>query len=58
MNNKHKTFNEKELDILNEISDENTIYEETQCGPQEEPIITEQKVDIKKWKMYKNNKKI
>jgi hypothetical protein len=58
MNNKHKTFNEREIDILNEISDENTIYEETQCGPQEEPIITELKVDTKKWKMYKNNKKI
>ena len=58
MNNKHKTFNEREIDILNEIRDENTIYEETQCGPQEEPIITELKVDTKKWKMYKNNKKI
>ena len=49
MNNKHKTFNEKEIDILNEISDENIIYEETQCGPQEEMIITEQKIDINKW---------
>jgi hypothetical protein len=57
MNNKHKTFNEREIDILNEISDENTIYEETQCGPQEEPIITELKVDTKKWKMFKSSKK-
>ena len=57
MNNKHKTFNEREIDILNELSDENTIYEETQCGPQEEPIITELKVDTKKWKMFKSSKK-
>ena len=57
MNNKHKTFNEREIDVLNEISDENTIYEETQCGPQEEPIITELKVDTKKWKMFKSSKK-
>ena len=57
MNNKHKTFNEREIDILNEISDENTIYEETQCGPQEEPIITELKVDTKKWKIFKSSKK-
>ena len=57
MNNKHKTFNEKEIDILNEMSDENVIYEETQCGPQEEMIITEHKIDIDKWRKYKNNKK-
>ena len=56
MNNKHKTFNEKEIDILNEISDENIIYEETQCGPQEEMIITEQKIDINKWRKYRKNK--
>ena len=47
MNNKHKTFNEKELDILNEISDKYTIYEETQCGPQEQPIVTETKIKSK-----------
>ena len=58
MNNKYKTFNEREKDILNEISSIDTIYEETQCGPQEEPIITEEHINLNQWKNYKKNKKM
>lgn len=46
MKKEYKTFNEKEKDILNEISDKDIIYEETQCGPQEQPIVTEQHLSI------------
>ena len=48
MKKNYKSFNEKEIDILNELSDENVIYEETQSGPQEEPIVQEQIINIKK----------
>ena len=41
MKRKLKTYNEKEIEILNEISDYNIIYDETQSGPQEEPIVQE-----------------
>ena len=54
MNKKHKTFNEKEIEILNEISDKTTIYDETQCGPQEEPFITEIKIDPEKYNKKDN----
>ena len=48
MKKHYKNFNEREIDILNEISDDNIIYEETQSGPQEEPIVQEQVINIKK----------
>ena len=41
MKRKERSFLEKEIDILNEISSEETIYEESQDGPQEEPIAKE-----------------
>ena len=47
-----KDYLEIQKEILNEISDENVIYEESQCGPQEEPYLKEYKLDIKKWKLY------
>lgn len=46
------TFIEQEIETLNEIADENIIYDESLCGPQEEPYPKEYKVDIKKWKLY------
>lgn len=52
------TFLQKEIDTLNEIADDYTIYDESQCGPQEEPYVKEYKVDIKKWKVYHQNKKL
>lgn len=55
MKRKEQSFLEKEIDILNEISSEETIYEESQDGPQEEPIAKEYHYDIKKWKKYKRN---
>lgn len=48
MKKHYKNFNEREIDILNEMSDDNIIYEETQSGPQEEPIVQEQVINIKK----------
>ena len=42
-----KDYLEIQKEILNEISDENIIYEEAQCGPQEEPYLKEYKLDIK-----------
>ena len=48
MKKHYKNFNEREIDILNEMSDDNFIYEETQSGPQEEPIVQEQVINIKK----------
>lgn len=50
-----KDYLEIQKEILNEISDENIIYEEAQCGPQEEPYLKEYKLDIKKWKLYHEN---
>ncbi len=50
-----KDYLEMQKEILNEISDENVIYEESQCGPQEEPYLKEYKLDIKKWKLYHEN---
>ena len=35
MKRKEQSFLEKEIDILNEISSEETIYEESQDGPHE-----------------------
>ena len=52
---KGSSFLEKEIDILNEISSEEIIYEESQDGPQEEPIVKEYRYDIKKWKEYKKS---
>ena len=51
MKKHYKNFNEREIDILNEISDDNIIYEETQSGPQEESIVQEQ-VKIKQIKAF------
>lgn len=47
----------KEKKILNDISDENIIYEETQIGPQEEPFLFEFHVDLEAWEKYKNKNK-
>ena len=35
--------------MLNEISDENIIYEESQTGPQEEPTLQEIRLRIDEW---------
>lgn len=50
------TFLNKEKNILNEIAEENIIYDETQTGPQEEPYLFEYHVDVKKWRKYHRQK--
>lgn len=55
MRKKEQSFLEKEIDILNEISSEEIIYDESQDGPQEEPIAKEYHYNKKKWKEYKKN---
>ena len=47
---------EKEKDILNEISPEDVIYEETQTGPQEEPFLFEYHLDLNMWEKYLEEK--
>lgn len=59
MDKKHDfkdTLLEKEKDILNEISDKNIIYEETQTGPQEEPFLFEYSLDLNMWSKYLKEK--
>ena len=56
------TFLEKEKDILNNASENNVIYDESQTGPQEEPFLFEYYLDLNMWKKYlleknKNNYK-
>jgi len=55
MDKKHDfkdTLLEKEKEILNEISDKNIIYDETQTGPQEEPFLFEYSLDLNMWSKY------
>lgn len=59
MDKKHDfkdTLLEKEKEILNEISDKNIIYEETQTGPQEEPFLFEYSLDLNMWSKYLKDK--
>ncbi len=49
-------FIQKEIDTLNEIAGEDIIYDESQCGPQEEPYVKEYKVDLGKWRRYRKKK--
>ena len=59
MDKKHDfidTLLEKEKEILNEISDKNIIYEETQTGPQEEPFLFEYSLDLNMWSKYLKEK--
>ncbi len=53
------TFLNKEKDILNDIADEDVIYDESQTGPQEEPFLFEYHLDLELWKKFleKQNKK-
>ena len=59
MDKKHDfkdTLLEKEKEILNEISDKNIIYDETQTGPQEEPFLFEYSLDLNMWSKYLKDK--
>ncbi len=56
---KEQTPIEKQKDILNEMSPEDIIYDETQTGPQEEPFLFEYHLDLELWKKFlaRQNKK-
>ena len=53
---KTRSFLEKHKDILNEIADETTIYDETQTGPQEAPYLLEFNVNPGKFRQYRKQK--
>ncbi len=46
------SYLERNKRVLNEIADENIIYDETQTGPQEEPFLFEYHVNVAKWRKY------
>lgn len=50
----------RELEILNETSPKDIIYDEVQIGPQEEPYLFEYHLDLKLWGDFlkKKNKKM
>ncbi len=48
----NQSFNEKSKKTLNEIGQEDTLFEEIQIGPQEEPIVHDFKIDIPKYRRY------
>ena len=54
MKNYEQNFLEKSKNTLNEMSSENVIYDEIQIGPQEEPIIYEFPINIRKYRQYVN----
>ena len=49
------TFLEREKNLLNEMAND-VIYDESQCGPQEEPFNQEFKISTKKYKKFCKNK--
>ena len=54
---KYESFNEQTKRIMNEISSEDTIFDEVQTGPQEEITLQEFKLDLNKFKEYKKMKR-
>lgn len=58
---KPKSFDDntltKEKNILNEISSEDVLYDETQTGPQEEPMLFEYNLDVEQWRKYCQEKR-
>ena len=53
----YESFNEQTKRIMNEISSEDTIFDEVQTGPQEESTLQEFKLDLDKFKEYKKMKR-
>ena len=54
---KIESYEEITKRVLNEISDEDEIFDETQTGPQEETTFDSYKFDLNKFKEYKNKMK-
>lgn len=57
MKKQWENYTEKTKRIMNEISKEDVIFEETQTGPQEEETLQEIKLDLQKFKEYMTKKK-
>lgn len=53
----HEDFLSMRKRMLNEISDENIIYEESQTGPQEEPTLQEIHLKLDEWMEKREGKK-
>lgn len=53
----YESYDEQTKRIMNEISSEDTIYDEVQTGPQEESTLQEFKLDLNKFKEYKKMKR-
>ena len=53
----YESFNEQTKRIMNEISNEDVIFDEVQTGPQEEITLQEFKLDLDKFKKYKKMKR-
>lgn len=53
----HEDFLSMRKRMLNEISDENIIYEESQTGPQEEPTLQEIHLKLDEWMEKREEKK-
>ena len=52
----YESYDEQTKRIMNEISSEDTIFDEVQTGPQEESTLQEFKLDLSKFKEYKKMK--
>ena len=53
----YESYDEQTKRIMNEISSEDTIFDEVQTGPQEESTLQEFKLDLDKFKEYKKMKR-
>ena len=54
----YESYDEQTKRIMNEISNEDTIFDEVQTGPQEESTLQEFKLDLEKFKEYKKMKRL
>ena len=50
----YESYNEQTKRIMNEISSEDTIFDDVQTGPQEESTLQEFKLDLSKLKSKSN----
>jgi hypothetical protein len=53
----YESYDEQTKRIMNEISSEDTIFDDVQTGPQEESTLQEFKLDLSKFKEYKKMKR-
>ena len=53
----YESYDEQTKRVMNEISNEDVIFDEVQTGPQEEITLQEFKLDLDKFKEYKKMKR-